>query len=220
MRIRTIKPEFWQSESLASVSRDARLVAIALLNYADDTGVFLANGRVFKGALFPFDDDLNVFDAFSELSRIGFVGFAEHSGKILGKVLNFLAHQRIDKPQKSRFNAENVVFRQVVIFLSDDSRNLLGKLQEPSTTEVEVEVEVEKDMEVEAERKATPSLDEWVAHCSSKWPDWPIGRIESAWHSYDQRGWGPRWRGSAATAYAKAVEWGHIIKKSGGLPLL
>lgn len=217
MRIRTIKPEFWQSESLASVSRDARLVAIALLNYADDTGVFLANGRVFKGALFPFDDDLNVFDAFSELSRIGFVGFAEHSGKTLGKVLNFRAHQRIDKPQKSRFNAENTVFKQVSFLLSEDSKNLLGKLQEPSKTEVEVEVEVEK--EVEQERKA-PTLQEWASHCASKWPDWPISRIEAAWHSYDGRGWGPRWRGSAATAYAKAVEWGHIEKASSGLPLL
>jgi hypothetical protein len=218
MRIRTVKPEFWQSASMASVSRDARLVGIALLNYADDDGIFLANDRVFRGALFPFDDDLNIENAFRELSWIGFVAFAEHSGKILGKIMNFRAHQRIDKPQKSRFNAENAVFACIPRPFQECSGNLRGLLHDRSDTEVEVEVEVEVEKEVDA--KSVPSLQDWISHCTSKWPDWPTARIEAAWHSYDAKGWGPRWRGSAATAYGNAVKWGHTQKMSGGLPLL
>nr|MBF6067360.1 primosomal protein [Klebsiella pneumoniae] len=35
-RIRTIKPEFWTDEDMAEVSEPACLLAIGLLNYADD----------------------------------------------------------------------------------------------------------------------------------------------------------------------------------------
>ena len=42
MRIRTIKPSFWGSPTIAPLSRDARLVAIGLMSYADDDGRFLA----------------------------------------------------------------------------------------------------------------------------------------------------------------------------------
>lgn len=57
MRIRTIKPEFWTSEAMCSLSKETRLTAIALLNYADDDGYFWANPTLVKAALFPFDDE-------------------------------------------------------------------------------------------------------------------------------------------------------------------
>ncbi len=41
-RIRTIKPEFWSDEKLATVSEATLLVAIGLLNLADDEGYFNA----------------------------------------------------------------------------------------------------------------------------------------------------------------------------------
>ncbi|KKK60207.1 hypothetical protein LCGC14_3026700, partial [marine sediment metagenome] len=37
-RIRTVKPDFWTSEDVAAVSRNARLLFIGLLNFADDVG--------------------------------------------------------------------------------------------------------------------------------------------------------------------------------------
>jgi hypothetical protein len=40
MRIRSIKPEFWQSEIMTSIPHFSRLLAIALLNYSDDDGHF------------------------------------------------------------------------------------------------------------------------------------------------------------------------------------
>jgi hypothetical protein len=57
MRIRTVKPEFWTNEKMAALPDFTRLVALALLNYADDHGYFWANSLMMRGALFPFEDE-------------------------------------------------------------------------------------------------------------------------------------------------------------------
>jgi len=102
-RIRTIKPEFWQNEQLASVGLHARLLAIALLNHADDKGLFLANPQLVRAACFPFEEDSkNVLGSLQELSRIGYIEVRDCSGKQVGRICKFLEHQRIDKPQKSK----------------------------------------------------------------------------------------------------------------------
>jgi hypothetical protein len=102
-RIRTIKPEFWQNEQLAGISFHARLLAIALLNHADDKGLFLANPQLVRAACFPFEEDSkNVLGSLQELSRIGYIEVRDCSGKQVGRICKFLEHQRIDKPQKSK----------------------------------------------------------------------------------------------------------------------
>lgn len=52
-RIRTIKPTFWTDEDMAEISESACLLAIGLLNYADDEGYFNANPKLIKAAVFP-----------------------------------------------------------------------------------------------------------------------------------------------------------------------
>ena len=104
MRIRTIKPEFWQSETLASVSKESKLIAIAILNYADDEGYFFDVPQVMRGALFQFDEDsTSIRRALDDLSRIGYIrrGTAE-CGKRVAHVVNFRSHQKIDRPQPSK----------------------------------------------------------------------------------------------------------------------
>jgi hypothetical protein len=102
-RIRTIKPEFWQNEQLAGISFHARLLAIALLNHADDRGLFLANPQLVRAACFPFEEDSkNVLGSLQELSRIGYIEVRDCDGKSVGHICKFLDHQRIDKPQKSK----------------------------------------------------------------------------------------------------------------------
>ncbi|MCR9206613.1 MAG: hypothetical protein NXI28_00175 [bacterium] len=102
-RIRTIKPEFWQNQELANCSEFARLLAISLLNHSDDEGYFPASVFLVRAACFPFEDSTErVRGAIDELSSIGFVHVVEASnGKEIGHVVNFLAHQRIDRPKKS-----------------------------------------------------------------------------------------------------------------------
>jgi DNA replication protein DnaT len=55
-RIRTIKPSFWGSQSTAGLSRDARLLAIGLISFADDDGRFLGSTAAINGFVFPNDD--------------------------------------------------------------------------------------------------------------------------------------------------------------------
>jgi hypothetical protein len=104
MRIRSIKEDFWKSETMASVQPFARLMAIALLNFADDKGYFILNIPVIRGALFPFEEDsANVRGAIQGLSRIGYIRTGKsEDGKDIGHIVNFSKHQRIDKPQPSK----------------------------------------------------------------------------------------------------------------------
>jgi hypothetical protein len=103
MRIRSIKPEFWKNEHIASCSEFARLLAIALLNYADDHGYFWSHPRLIHGELFPFlDDSQKILGAIQELSQIGYLAIMEASdGRTIGHIVNFLKHQRVDKPKRS-----------------------------------------------------------------------------------------------------------------------
>jgi len=55
-RIRSIKPSFWGSPEVASMSRDARLLVLGLISTADDDGRFLASPAAMSGAVFPNDD--------------------------------------------------------------------------------------------------------------------------------------------------------------------
>jgi hypothetical protein len=71
-RIRSIKPQAFTSESLASRSRDARWAFAGLWTYCDDDGYGKADPRLIKGALFPLDDDVTpsvVTEYLDELSR-------------------------------------------------------------------------------------------------------------------------------------------------------
>lgn len=58
-RIRSIKPEFWRSPSTAKASPRARLLYIAMWNWADDYGVGEWTVRELLGFAFPNDSDVN-----------------------------------------------------------------------------------------------------------------------------------------------------------------
>lgn len=123
MRIRTIKPEFWQHEGMSKLPEFSRLLAIALLNYADDEGYFNAHPSLIRGNLFPFQDDSkNILGSIQDLSRIGYLEVSKaEDGRDIGKIINFDKHQRIDKPQKSKIKE-----------LATNSKNIPGLFQEPS----------------------------------------------------------------------------------------
>ena len=61
-RIRTIKPQFWDSPGTARASLRARLFFIAMWNWADDYGVGTANPKQLVGFAFPNDDDISAED--------------------------------------------------------------------------------------------------------------------------------------------------------------
>ena len=106
-RIRSIKPEFPQSESMGRVSRDARLLFVQLWCICDDHGRTRAASRMLASLLFPYDDDApSLIEGWlSELQREGCVRLYEHEGSRFLEIPNWLKHQKIDKPSKPQFPA-------------------------------------------------------------------------------------------------------------------
>lgn len=106
-RIRTIKPEFPQSESMGNVSRDARLCFILLWTIADDAGRLRGNSRMLASLLFPYDDDApKLMDGWmAELEREGCVTRYQVDGATYVEVAKWLSHQKIDKPSASKLPA-------------------------------------------------------------------------------------------------------------------
>jgi hypothetical protein len=103
-RIRTIKPEFTQSESIGRLSRDARLLFIQIWTIVDDEGRARASSRGLASGLYPFDDDArNLIDGWlTELSREKLITRYEVDGSTYLVVNNWQKHQKIDRPTASR----------------------------------------------------------------------------------------------------------------------
>jgi len=99
-RIRTIKPEFPQSESMGRVSREARLLFVMLWPICDDHGRTRAASRMLASLLFPYDDDAPaLIDGWlDELEREGCIERYESGGSTYLHIPKWLTHQKIDKP--------------------------------------------------------------------------------------------------------------------------
>jgi len=180
-RIRTIKPDFWLDEDLASLSAEANLLAIGLLNQSDDEGYFKANPMLLKAAIFPLrETSVTIHCLLSELSNIGYLELFEGSdGKQYGLVKNFLKHQKINRPTASKYKAlrefteESVSAHQNV---SGERKGKEGKGKEcdtqkfspPSPQEVS-EYLIEKQVPNPA-----PLADKFINFYASK--GWVVGR--------------------------------------------
>ena len=107
-RIRTIKPEFWRNRDLAILPEFTRLLAIAVLNLADDEGYFEADARLVRGDVFPYEEDSRrTHGGLTELSRIGYITIRTSKTKgEIGRVCNFEKHQVINRPTPSKLKAD------------------------------------------------------------------------------------------------------------------
>lgn len=103
-RIRTVKPEFWQDEELAALHPSTQLLAIGLLNHADDYGYFKAHQALVKAAVFPFNEgSLNIHGMLTELSNIAYIELFEGTdGKPYGIICGFSKHQKVNRRSPSK----------------------------------------------------------------------------------------------------------------------
>ncbi|ENV3661118.1 hypothetical protein ACFJ57_003098 [Salmonella enterica] len=110
-RIRTIKPEFWTDEDLSEVSEPACLLALGLLNYADDEGYFNANPKLIKASVFPLrEPSVPITVQLRELSDCGYISlFSTSDGKNFGVINNFQKHQVINKPKESKIKELDLI---------------------------------------------------------------------------------------------------------------
>jgi hypothetical protein len=122
-RIRTIKPEFPQSESMGSVSREARLCFILLWTLADDVGRLRGNSRMLASLLYPYDADAGrLIDKWlTDLAGNGCITRYEADGNSYIQIKAWLDHQKIDKPSASRLPCPPVEDSRTFANVRDDS---------------------------------------------------------------------------------------------------
>jgi len=99
-RIRTIKPEFFTSETIAALSREARLTFIGLWTQADDHGRAVDNPRILAGALWPLDDDVTPTDVslhIHNLAELGLIERYEVDGRRYLLICGWDEHQRMNR---------------------------------------------------------------------------------------------------------------------------
>jgi hypothetical protein len=110
-RIRTIKPEFPQSQSMGNVSRDARLLFVSLFTLADDHGRTRAGTRMLASLLYPYDDgqpghvtttsgDIEAW--LIELEREDCICRYAIGGAEYLEITHWREHQKIDRPSKPK----------------------------------------------------------------------------------------------------------------------
>ena len=85
-RIRSIKPEFFTSETIAALPLSARLTFIGLWTYVDDNGVGIDNELLITAAIWPLErDNLETLartrEDLASLSREGLVSRYQDSRK-------------------------------------------------------------------------------------------------------------------------------------------
>lgn len=110
-RIRQIKPEFWSSPSTASASAVARLLFIAMWNWADDSGHGTANLKELEGFAFPHDDVVelsggkcrNFRHCVAEVSGCFGVVFYNVRGRLYYEIPSWANHQRNERLAKGKF---------------------------------------------------------------------------------------------------------------------
>lgn len=103
-RIRTIKPDFFTSLTVADLSFEQRLTFIGLWTHADDAGRCVDDARLIKAAVWPLDDRTSV-DVESDVQALAEAGLIVRyvvGGRAFMAVTGWREHQRINRPTPSK----------------------------------------------------------------------------------------------------------------------
>ncbi len=102
-RQRMVKPDFFDSESLAMCSFAARIAFIGLWCFSDDQGNTKASVRKLRKQIFPNEDmrDAEFEGLLSELEEVGCIKEYEVDGERYITVPNFLTYQTVKNPSKT-----------------------------------------------------------------------------------------------------------------------
>lgn len=111
VRIRTIKPEFWSSLTVAALPVPARLTFVGLWNYADDEGRGILDPRLIKAAIWPLDDGVSTAKVQSHLELLTtakLITVYSDGSRTYFSVNGWGEHQSISKPRPSLFPEPSV----------------------------------------------------------------------------------------------------------------
>lgn len=124
-RIRTIKPDFFTSDTVSELPLRARLTWIGLWTHCDDYGRCRDNVKLIKAAIWPLDnvslrdidEDLDILTARGRLIRYTV------DGKNYLAVPTWTEHQRVSHPAKSRIPAPPESALELLQSPPEDYRN-------------------------------------------------------------------------------------------------
>ncbi|MFJ7176456.1 hypothetical protein ACIQXA_08610 [Streptomyces massasporeus] len=106
-RIRSIKPEFFTSLTIAEQPLSARLTFIGLWTYVDDNGVGQADPRLIRAAIWPLEEAPDILQRtrkdLRSLQEGRLITLYEASGRPLVYVNSWTEHQKVSHPRKPRF---------------------------------------------------------------------------------------------------------------------
>lgn len=91
-RNRMIRPEFWEDAKMAKLTPMARLLYIALWNFADDEGYLQYDVDWIRIKCFPYEPNTDVSALLNELFELKRID--KNNGVI--KIQNFLKYQRVE----------------------------------------------------------------------------------------------------------------------------
>jgi len=177
-RIRSIKPEFPQSESIGKLTRESRLLFLQLFTLVDDEGRTRAASRMLASLLYPYDDDARMLiDGWlGELSENRMITIYEIDGSTYLEINNWLKHQKIDHPTKSKIPSPESDFAKIREF----SRSLAPDLdrigRDRSSTDASHLSSVEPSAapdplpeKLKISRKADPAVLEMIVEVGLMW---------------------------------------------------
>ena len=150
-RSRMVKPEFFDDEKLAEMSRDARLLFVGLWVNSDDYGVVKGNHKWLKSKIFPYDEiSPKQFTMWiNEIESRDCIRAFKEKGENYYYIRTFSKHQTINKPSQTR----NPTPPEVVMSECSSPTVVL-----PSETETETETETEVEVNKVQPEKAAHAL--------------------------------------------------------------
>jgi hypothetical protein len=141
MRIRSTKPEFWRSKTIAALDWDVRFVLKGLESYVDDNGVGKDDIALIAADVFPRDLSRDpretlarLSEAISALSEAGLIVRYEMDGDDLVYIDRWKDIQRVDKPNKGRFRRPDGTMEYLEPVNRDSYRDPRGTFARTSET--------------------------------------------------------------------------------------
>lgn len=208
MRIRTIKPEFWESESLGRVSREARLLFIGLFSCCDDSGRTRASSRLLASRLYPYDEDAGrlLEGWLKELEAQGCIRRYAVDGDQYLDIPKWLNHQKIDKPSNSKLpefaegspkpreDSRKIALEQGTGNREQGEEQGTGNGVPPAVPAKRFKPPTREELDLEAAKVGLPAneVDAFVGYYGAN--GWRVGRNPMRSWKYALSGWAARWR--------------------------
>lgn len=134
VRIRTLKPEFWQDEKLAPLPPIDRLVFLGLISMADDHGRILDNPRWIDAFIFGSTEE-HTRESLATLSRLGRIRRGTTAnGQTVIQITNWTKHQKVDRPSSRAIIPEIVEAIEVTEPSRDPRESVASPTRDPRAT--------------------------------------------------------------------------------------